>query len=82
MRNQIRIIVNSMLDYASNKITKEEILDRLYLKTIVNSKASAPAEGLYLSNIIYKDEVFKLHKEFDSKLEREYIESKQFQLIK
>lgn len=72
MRNQIRIIVNFILDYACGKISKEEIIEYLNMTKINKNKVSVPAEGLYLHDIIYDKDVFRNHKENSHKYEKEY----------
>ncbi len=74
LRHQIRIIVNSMLDYACGKISKEEIIDYLNLRKINGNKAKAPSEGLYLADINYDEKKLEYHNLHNEKLEKEYIE--------
>jgi tRNA pseudouridine38-40 synthase len=58
LRNMVRAIVGTMLEIGQEKITPDQ------LDTIINSKnrseagTSAPAHGLYLTQVIYPKEVF------------------------
>jgi tRNA pseudouridine(38-40) synthase len=74
LRHQIRIIVNSMLDYACVKITKDEIIDYLHMKKININKGKAPSEGLYLAQINYDDSKYNFHNLNNQKFEVEYVE--------
>lgn len=58
LRNMVRAIVGTLLDVGNSKTSLVEF------KTILNGKrreeagASAPAQGLYLTKVVYPDEIF------------------------
>lgn len=74
LRHQIRMIVNSMLDYACGKLTINEIVDYLHMKKININKAKAPPEGLYLAHINYDESIYNFHNLNNEKFESEYVE--------
>ncbi len=58
LRNMIRAIVGTMVDVGRKKISPEEFEERIIARNLSLSSGSAPAEGLYLSNVKYPPEVF------------------------
>ena len=58
LRNMVRAIVGTLLDIGNHKISLEEFHRIIQSKDRSNAGASAPAKGLYLSEIIYPDSIF------------------------
>jgi len=52
LRAQVRMMINLVMLYAQNKITKDDVVSQLNLKRKVTSKL-APPEGLYLARVLY-----------------------------
>ncbi len=53
LRGMIRLIVGMCINYAVNKLSKEDVINALDNQTTINPSLSAPAEGLYLSRVEY-----------------------------
>ena len=53
LRNMIRAIVGAMVDVGRGKITAEQFEQMLASQDLSKARGSAPAKGLYLSNITY-----------------------------
>ena len=53
LRNMVRAIVGTLIEVGRNKITPERFSEIIELKDRSLAGASAPAEGLYLTNIEY-----------------------------
>jgi tRNA pseudouridine38-40 synthase len=73
LRNQIRLMVNIILDYACGKCKYEEVKNYLLMNKTWENKYPAPAEGLYLADIKYDESKYNLHIELNESLEKEYI---------
>ncbi len=58
LRNMIRAIVGTMVDVGRGRITPKEFEERIIARDLSLSSGSAPAEGLYLSNVKYPPELF------------------------
>ncbi len=58
LRGMVRLIVGMCINVASQKLTLDEVRKALNLQTRLNPSWSAPAEGLYLSQVKYPVEVF------------------------
>ena len=58
LRNMVRAIVGTLLDVGYAKISLEEFHAIIASKNRVNAGSSAPARGLYLTKVVYPDEVF------------------------
>ena len=58
LRNMVRAIVGTLLDVGNHKTSLEEFQKIIQSKDRSNAGASAPAKGLYLSEIIYPDSIF------------------------
>ena len=54
----VRAIVGTLLDVGNNKISLSELHKIIQSKDRSNAGASAPAKGLYLSEIVYPDSVY------------------------
>jgi tRNA pseudouridine(38-40) synthase len=80
LRNQIRIIVNSIMNYLLSQEDEDilllEIEKLLNLEKIHLNKVSAPSEGLYLYDIIYPQSAYDFHKANNNKILLEYNSSK------
>lgn len=57
LRNMIRAIVGTMVDVGKGKITPHQFEEILISKELSRSSGSAPARGLYLSNITYPETI-------------------------
>ena len=58
LRNMVRAIVGTLLDVGYAKISLEEFHAIIASKNRVNAGSSAPAKGLYLTKVVYPDEIF------------------------
>ena len=76
LRNQIRFLVNIILDYACDKISKEEICEYLLMKKVNLNKTAAPAQGLYLMDLEYDESKYAYHEKWNRYFEEKYLESK------
>lgn len=59
LRNMVRAIVGTLLDVGYGKTSLEEFHDIIHKKNRVNAGSSAPANGLYLTKILYPEEIFQ-----------------------
>ena len=59
LRNMIRAIVGTLVDVGRGRYTVEEFRDILHSRDLSRSSAGAPAQGLFLSDVKYLDEVYK-----------------------
>ena len=53
LRNMIRALVGTMVDVGRGKLSVEEFRNILHAKDLSLSSSSAPAQGLFLSNVRY-----------------------------
>jgi tRNA pseudouridine38-40 synthase len=60
LRNMVRAIVGTLLDVGNQKTSLEEFHKIIQSKDRSNAGASAPAKGLYLSEITYPDSVYNV----------------------
>lgn len=58
LRGMVRAIVGTLVDVGLNKITLQEFDDIILSKNRENSSANAPARGLFLSNVVYPENIF------------------------
>ncbi|ASB50753.1 tRNA pseudouridine(38-40) synthase TruA [Alkalitalea saponilacus] len=58
LRNMVRAIVGTLLDVGRGKITPDDFRKIIESKNRGKAGTSAPAEGLYLVDVIYPDKVF------------------------
>ena len=58
LRNMVRAIVGTLLDVGYAKISLEEFHTIIASKNRVNAGSSAPANGLYLTKVLYPDDIF------------------------
>lgn len=58
LRNMVRAIVGTMIDLGSGKIGLEKFEDIILQKDRCKAGKSAPAKGLFLTEIEYPDEIF------------------------
>ena len=54
----VRAIVGTLLDVGIHKISLSDLHKIIQSKDRYNAGASAPAKGLYLSEIVYPDSVY------------------------
>lgn len=59
LRNMVRAIVGTMILVGKGKITAEDFIQIIELRDRGLAGASAPPEGLFLTDIEYREEVFK-----------------------
>lgn len=58
LRNMVRAIVGTLLDVGFGKISPEEVQRIIDSKNRSNAGASAPAKGLFLTDVVYPPEIF------------------------
>lgn len=59
LRNMVRAIVGTLVDVGRGRYTPEEFEDILLARDLSRSSAGAPAQGLFLSDVRYADDVFR-----------------------
>ena len=59
LRNMVRAIIGTMINVGQGKLTVDEFRQIIEAKDRSGAGASAPPEGLFLSNIVYPDDVFQ-----------------------
>jgi len=59
LRNMVRAIVGTLILAGKNKINKEDLTNILKLKDRSSAGMSVPAQGLFLADIRYPDNIFK-----------------------
>jgi len=59
LRNMVRAIVGTIILAGQRKIDKEDLINILRLKDRSSAGMSVPAQGLFLADIRYPDDVFK-----------------------
>ncbi|MGO3182258.1 MAG: tRNA pseudouridine(38-40) synthase TruA [Aequorivita sp.] len=59
LRNMVRAIVGTLLDVGYEKTSLEGFNDILKSKSREEAGASAPAKGLYLTKVVYPEDIFK-----------------------
>ena len=55
LRNMIRALVGTLVDVGRGKLSVEEFCNILHAKDLSLSSSSAPAQGLFLSNVRYNE---------------------------
>lgn len=63
LRNMIRAIVGTLVDVGRGRYTVEEFCNILHSRDLSRSSAGAPAQGLFLSDVKYSDEVYVVDNE-------------------
>ena len=58
LRNMIRAIVGTLVDVGRGRYTVEEFRSIVEAKDLSRSSAGAPAQGLFLSDVVYPKEIF------------------------
>lgn len=58
LRNMIRALVGTMVDVGRGKISPEEFEQLIIARDLSLSSGSAPAEGLFLSNVKYSENIY------------------------
>ena len=58
LRNMVRSIVGTLVDVGRGRYTVEEFCHIVEARDLSRSSAGAPAQGLFLSDVVYPDEVF------------------------
>lgn len=59
LRNMIRAIVGTLVDVGRGRYTVEEFRDIVESKDLSRSSGGAPAQGLFLSDVVYPQDVFQ-----------------------
>ncbi len=59
LRNMVRSIVGTLVDVGRGRYTVDEFREIVQSRDLSRSSAGAPAQGLFLSDVKYPDEVFK-----------------------
>lgn len=59
LRNMVRAIVGTLVDVGFAKKTKQDFIDIIKSEDRTKAGFSVPANGLFLTNVTYKDELFK-----------------------
>lgn len=62
LRNMIRAIVGTLVDVGRGRYTVEDFEHILHSRDLSLSSSGAPAVGLFLSDVKYSDEVYKIEK--------------------
>ena len=62
LRNMIRAIVGTLVDVGRGRYTVEDFERILHSRDLSLSSSGAPAVGLFLSDVKYSDEVYKMEK--------------------
>ena len=58
LRNMVRSIVGTLVDVGRGRYSVEEFCEIVEAKDLSRSSAGAPSQGLFLSDVVYKDTVF------------------------
>lgn len=58
LRNMIRAIVGTLVDVGRGRYTVEEFEQILHSRDLSKSSAGAPAQGLFLSDVVYSEEIY------------------------
>ena len=58
LRNMIRAIVGTLVDVGRGRYTVEEFEQILHSRDLSKSSAGAPAQGLFLSDVVYREDVY------------------------
>ncbi|WP_405248211.1 tRNA pseudouridine(38-40) synthase TruA [Cellulophaga sp. Asnod2-G02] len=61
LRNMVRAVVGTLLDVGLGKIDISNVKAILKSKDRGNAGASAPAKGLYLTSVLYPENIVKIH---------------------
>ena len=59
LRNMVRAIVGTLVDIGLAKKTRQDLINIIKSKDRTKAGFSVPAQGLFLTNVTYKKEVFK-----------------------
>ena len=60
LRNMIRAIVGTLVDVGRGRYAVEEFRDILHSRDLSRASAGAPAQGLFLSDVAYSDELYMI----------------------
>ena len=58
LRNMVRSIVGTLVDVGRGRYSVEEFCKIVEAKDLSLSSAGAPAQGLFLSDVVYSEETF------------------------
>ncbi|MCK5169359.1 MAG: tRNA pseudouridine(38-40) synthase TruA [Bacteroidales bacterium] len=59
LRNMVRAIVGTLIDVGKNKISLKDFIQIIEGKNRSDAGVSVPSHGLFLSNIVYPENIFK-----------------------
>ena len=59
LRNMVRAVVGTLVDVGRGKITPEEFADIVASRDLSRSSSSAPATGLFLTDVAYDEKIFQ-----------------------
>ncbi len=59
LRNMVRSVVGTLVDVGRGRYSVEDFRDIVEARDLSRSSAGAPAQGLFLSDVVYPDEIFK-----------------------
>ncbi len=62
LRNMVRAIVGTLVDVGRGRLSVEEFEHIVVSRNLSLSSAGAPAQGLFLSNVRYSDEIYDIEK--------------------
>ena len=58
LRNMVRSIVGTLVDVGRGRYTVEQFREIVAARDLSRSSAGAPAQGLFLSDVTYKDDIY------------------------
>lgn len=58
LRNMVRSIVGTLVDVGRGRYTVDEFADIVAARDLSRSSAGAPAQGLFLSDVVYPEKIF------------------------
>jgi tRNA pseudouridine38-40 synthase len=58
LRNMVRSIVGTLVDVGRGRYTVADFVDIVAARDLSRSSAGAPAQGLFLSDVVYPSELF------------------------
>lgn len=73
LRNMIRAIVGTLVDVGRGRYTVEQFREILHSRDLSRSSAGAPAVGLFLSDVVYAEDVYEVAETGRSKDEQTIV---------
>jgi tRNA pseudouridine38-40 synthase len=59
LRNMVRALVGTLVDVGRGRYTPEQFEEIVASRDLSRSSGGAPAQGLFLSDVEYPDDIFK-----------------------